>query len=32
LLPSLAPWRSRLECTDWLLLERRWIWVIDGFP
>ena len=25
-LPSLAPWRSLLECTDWLPLERHWIW------
>ena len=25
-LPSLAPWRSLLECTDWRPLERHWIW------
>lgn len=25
-LSSLAPWRGLLECTDWLPLERHWIW------
>jgi exopolysaccharide biosynthesis predicted pyruvyltransferase EpsI len=23
---ALAPWRRRVECTDWLPLQRGWIW------
>jgi pyruvyl transferase EpsO len=29
---ALAPWRPRVECSDWLPLERGWIWGDPRFP